>query len=152
MDANPAIRMLENGIPFVERCGFKIETLERGRVVCRMPIEGNTNHIGTMYAGALFTCAEMPGGALFFSTFDPAKCFPIVKALDLQFLKPATTDVRLEISITDEAIARIDAALEANGKAEFVLEGELTDAQGAVVARSRGVYQLRATNPPKKPA
>ena len=37
-------------------------------------------------------------------------------------------------------------------RAEFVLEGELTDAQGAVVARSRGVYQLRATNPPKKPA
>ena len=40
------------------RKSFKIETLEPGRVVCRMPIEGNTNHIGTMYAGALFTCAE----------------------------------------------------------------------------------------------
>ena len=74
MDATPAIRMLENGIPFVERCGFKVEALERGRVVCRMPIEGNTNHIGTMYAGALFTCA-LKGG------YDA--CVKFVNALEI---------------------------------------------------------------------
>jgi len=150
MDAHPAIRLLETGIAFVQRSGFKIEVLERGRVVCRMPFEGNANHIGTLYAGALFTCAEMPGGALFLSTFDPAKCYPIVKSLNLQFLKPATSDVRAEVKLDEPTIARIDADLAAHGKAEFVLDGTLIDAQDVIVARSEGVYQLRAITPPQK--
>ncbi len=150
MDAHPAIRLLETGIAFVERSGLKVEALDRGRVVCRMPFDGNGNHIGTMYAGALFTCAEIPGGALFLSTFDPQKCFPIVKSLDLKFLKPATSDVRIEVLLSEESIHRINTDLAANGKAEFVLEGDLVDMQGTVVAHSHGVYQLRSTTPPKK--
>lgn len=147
MDAQPAIQMLEKGIAFVERTGLQVERLERGRVVCRMPFAGNGNHIGTMYAGALFTCAEIPGGALFLSTFDPAKCFPIVKSLDLKFLKPATADIRIDIRIDDSEIARIEADLDAHGKAEFVLTGDLTDPSGVVVAQSHGVYQLRSNRP-----
>lgn len=147
MDAQPAIRMLEKGIAFVERTGLKVGLLERGHVVCRMPFAGNSNHIGTLYAGALFTCAEIPGGALFLSTFDPAKCFPIVKSLDLKFLKPATSDVSIDIRLDDAEIARIETDLAAHGKAEFVLTGELTDAAGVVVAQSHGVYQLRSNRP-----
>lgn len=145
MDAQPAIRLLETGIAFVERSGLKVEVLERGRVCCRMPFAGNANHIGTMYAGALFTCAEIPGGALFLSSFDVSQCFPIVKSLDLQFLKPATSDVRVEVRLDEAEIRRIEADLAAQGKAEFVLEGELVDTQGVTVAHSRGVYQLRST-------
>lgn len=150
MDAQPAIRLLETGIAFVERSGLKVEALERGRVCCRMPLAGNANHIGTMYAGALFTCAEIPGGALFLSSFDVSQCFPIVKSLDLQFLKPATSDVRVEVRLGEAEIGRIEADLVAQGKAEFVLEGELVDTQGVTVARSRGVYQLRRTAPPTR--
>lgn len=152
MDAHPAIRLLETGIAFVERSGLKVEALERGRVVCRMPFEGNGNHIGTMYAGALFTCAEIPGGALFLSTFDTQKCFPIVKSLDLKFLKPATSDIRIEVTVSDDEVQRINSDLAAHGKAEFILEGDLIDMQGVVVAHSHGVYQLRSTAPPKRSA
>lgn len=147
MDAQPAIRLLEQGIAFVERTGLKVEQLERGRVRCRMPLTGNANHIGTLYAGALFTCAEIPGGALFLSTFDPRRCYPVVKSLDLQFLKPATSDVTVDVQLSEDEIQRIEADLNARGKAEFVLNTELIDAQGVVVARSHGVYQLRSTAP-----
>jgi hypothetical protein len=41
-----------------------------------------------------FTVAEIPGGALFLSSFDTSKYFPIVKALNIAFLKPAKSDVR----------------------------------------------------------
>lgn len=143
MDAQQAITLLEKGIAFVERTGLKVDLLERGRVRCRMPFAGNGNHVGTMYAGALFTCAEIPGGALFLSTFDPSRCYPIVKSLDLKFLKPATRDVHVDISLTDPEIEQINADLAANGKAEFILNGTLTDADGVVVAQSHGVYQLR---------
>lgn len=143
MDVEQAKKILESGIPFVHRSGLRVLELSRGRVRVCMPFAGNANHIGTMYAGALFTCAEIPGGALFLSSFDVRKCFPIVKALDLKFLKPATSDVSVEVCLSEAEIARIESDLAAQGKAEFVLRGDLTDAKGVVVAQSHGVYQLR---------
>ena len=58
----------EEKIDFVKRCGLKAEQLEPGFVRLRMPLSGNQNHIGTLYAGALFTLAEIPGGALFLTS------------------------------------------------------------------------------------
>ena len=83
---------IEQGIAFVARSGLVLETLTPGHVAVRMPLKGNQNHIGTLYAGALFTAAEIPGGALFLAGFDPVGCYPVVKELNLKFLKPATTD------------------------------------------------------------
>src|SRR5690606_38178975 len=45
--------------PFAERCGAVVEALEVGYCRMRMPFEPNINHVGTMYAGALFTLAEL---------------------------------------------------------------------------------------------
>lgn len=145
MDLEVAKHALENGIKFVNNTGLKIVELRRGYVKCMMPFAGNGNHIGTMYAGALFTLAEIPGGALFLSSFDASKFFPIVKALDLQFLKPATSDITVEVSLDDIHIASLAAEAAAKGKAEFILEGELKNTEGVIVAESRGVYQLRST-------
>jgi acyl-coenzyme A thioesterase PaaI-like protein len=144
MDSAPAIQMLEQGIAFVARSGLKVESLERGRVVCRMPFKGNENHIGTMYAGALYTLAELPGGALFLSSFDTSRYFPIVKESTLRFTAPATSDVTIDIRLDDTRIAEIQGEADSNGKCEFVLEGELKDASGKVVAISRSLYQLRS--------
>ena len=93
--------------------------------------------------GRIITVAEIPGGALFLSSFDTSKYFPIVKALNIDFLKPAKSDVTVEISMTTEQIAGIQAEADSNGKAEFVLKGELKDSAGVVVAESHGVYQIR---------
>jgi len=138
-----AVGALETGIAFVQRAGLKIVTLEPGRVVLTVPFAPNVNHIGTMYAGALFTAAEIPGGALFLSSFDYRRYFPVVKALNLRFLKPAKTDVSVEVSLSPEEIQRLQALATAEGKAEFVLNAEVKDASGVVVAVSEGVYQLR---------
>jgi acyl-coenzyme A thioesterase PaaI-like protein len=97
-----------------------------------------------VYAGALFTLAEIPGGALFLSSFDTSRFYPIVKALDLQFLKPATADVSVEVALDEARIATLAAEADERGKAEFVLEGQLKMDDGTVVATSRGVYQLRS--------
>jgi acyl-coenzyme A thioesterase PaaI-like protein len=142
MDLDIAKKALETGISFVKNSGLQVVELRRGYVKCRMPFANNGNHIGTMYAGALFTVAEIPGGALFLSSFDATRYFPIVRALNLEFLKPVKTDVTIEIALDDPRIS-IQAEADAKGKAEFVLEGELKDAAGVVVAKSRGVYQIR---------
>ncbi|MES2883842.1 MAG: YiiD C-terminal domain-containing protein [Pseudomonadota bacterium] len=148
MDANPAAlegakRLLEQGIAFVRNAGLVVEHLERGEVRCLMPFKGNGNHIGTMYAGALFTLAEIPGGALFLSSFDTARFFPVVKALNLKFLKPAKGDVRVSATLAPEEISRIEQQAAESGKADFALSLELKDTAGVVVAVSEGLYQLR---------
>lgn len=137
-------QLLETKVAFVERTGLKALQLQPRHVKLMVPLKGNENHIGTMYAGALFTVAEVPVGALYVTTFDMTKYYPIIKEMNIQFVRPAKTDVTIELSISEEEARRIQAEAEETGKAEFVLEGEVKDESGDVVARSRGVYQLRA--------
>lgn len=134
---------VETPFAFVERIGLRAEVLARGRVRLAVPLEGNGNHIGSMYAGALFTLAEIPGGALYLTSFDTDRFYPVVKEMNIRFLKPVTTDATVEITLDENAIAAIEAEAAAHGKAEYVLEGEIRDAAGQVVAAGRGVYQLR---------
>src|SRR3546814_10411370 len=82
---------------------------------------------------------------LFLASFDIARYYPIVKSLDMRFKKPATSDVFVEMRLDDAQIGAISAAADATGKGEFELDGQLTTADGTIVAESPGVYQLRAT-------
>ena len=150
MDLEAARKVLETGIKFVANSGMKVLELRRGYVKCMMPFAGNGNHIGTMYAGALFTVAEMPGGALFLSSFDAGRFYPVVKELDLRFLKPARSDVTIELALDDIQVASLAAEAAQKGKAEFIIEGQIKTADGTVVAESRGVYQIRSVTAPAR--
>ena len=141
--AEIARQFTEDKIAFVKRMNLKAEVLEPGFVRLRVPLAGNENHIGSMYAGALFTLAEIPGGALFLTSFDVQRFFPIVKEMNLRFRRPATGDIVVEARLSAEEIERLQGEAQANGKAEYVLELQLTDGSGEVVALSRGIYQLR---------
>ncbi len=63
--------------------------------------------------------------------------------MNLRFRRPATGDIVVEARLSDEEIERLQNEAQANGKAEYVLELQLTDGSGEVVALSRGIYQLR---------
>lgn len=141
--AEIARQFTEDKIAFVKHTNLKAEVLEAGFVRLRMPLAGNENHIGSMYAGALFTLAEIPGGALFLTSFDASKFYPIVKEMNLRFRRPATGDIVVEARLGAEEIERLQGEAQANGKAEYVLELQLTDGSGEVVALSRAIYQLR---------
>ena len=134
---------VERPFAFVERTGLRAVELEPRRVRLAMPLAGNENHIGIMYAGALFTLAEVPGGALYLTTFDVSRYYPIVKEMNIRFRRPAATDISVELSITEDEVQTIQSEAAEVGKADFVLETELKDTSGTVVALSRGIYQLR---------
>jgi len=137
-------KMTTKSIPFAERAGIDLIEFERGHVKMKIPLEPNKNHIGTMYAGALFTLAEIPGGAIFMSAFDMTKFFPIVVEMNIKYLKPATTDIYVEVNMSEEEIERITKEATENGKSTFILEKELKDENGVVVAITTGTYQARA--------
>ncbi|MBW1644050.1 MAG: YiiD C-terminal domain-containing protein, partial [Deltaproteobacteria bacterium] len=113
-------------------------------VKLKAPLSSNENHVGIMYAGALFTLAEVPGGSLFYTSFDPTKYYPIVKDMYIRFRRPAATDVTIEMRMSEEEVDRVQAEADKNGKADFILEGEIKDETGEVVALSKGTYQIRA--------
>ncbi len=133
----------EEKIDFVKRSGLRAEILQLGHVRLRMPLQGNQNHIGSMYAGALFTLAEIPGGALFLTSFDVQRFYPVIKEINLRFRRPASSDILVEASLNADEIRRIEDEAERLGKAEYRLELQLCDASGEVVAQSNALYQLR---------
>lgn len=130
--------------PFVERTGFEVVEVRRGFCHARMPLAPNVNHIGTMYAGALYTLAELPGGVVALATFDPARFFPIVADMRIRFTALATTDIDVRVSLDEDEIARIEHEATTTGRAPWSWACELTDAEGTVVARTENHYQLRA--------
>lgn len=136
-------KVLATNIPFVERTGLEILELEKGYVKMKMPFEPNVNHVQMMYAGALYTLAELPGGAIFATSFDAKRFYPIVKDMSIRFRRPAKTDVTVEVRLDADAAAEIQARAERDGKADYEWECELKDDGGEVVALTRNVYQLR---------
>lgn len=136
---------IEKPFAFVERIGLKALVMEPRRIKLALPLEGNANHIGSIYAGALFTVAELPGGALFLTTFDVERFYPVLKAMNIRFRRPAFSDVTVEVSLAEEEVQRIAEEAERLGKSEFTLSVEVRDADNQVVAETEGVYQLRKT-------
>jgi len=135
---------IESTIPIAHKMGLKVVEARPGFAATTVAAEGNGNHFGVIYAGVLFTVAEILGGIIPLITFDTARYFPLVKNLDIQFVAMAKSDVRAEASLDDETIARVEAEAAERGKADFTLEAVVTDADGQTVATIRGLYQLRA--------
>jgi len=81
------------------------------------------------------------------TTFDVSRFYPVIKEMTIRFIKPVKTDVTIRMVMSVSEAKRIVSEAEKNGKAEYVLEGEIKDTNEEVVAVSRGIYQVRIINP-----
>jgi thioesterase domain-containing protein len=130
-------------LPRADQMGIRLVEMRRGHVEATVPMDGNGNHLGTMYAGVLFAVAEILGGAIVASTFDVRKVYPTIKALTINFRRPARDAVIATASLDDAEIERLEAEAESAGKAQFVLTAQLHDSAGELVAETEGTYQIR---------
>jgi len=135
---------MESTIPPVHKMGVRVVEARRGHAVASVPLEGNGNHFGVIYAGVQFTVAEMLGGVIALATFDAAKYYPLVKSVDITFTGMARTDLLAQASLDDGEIARIETEVTSKGKADFILDAVVKDEAGQTVSVTRGLYQLRA--------
>ncbi len=133
----------KNGIEAIKRTGLRILECRDNYVKLLMPLEGNVNHIGMMYAGSLFTIGEVSGGAIFGVTFDYLKYIPIVKEVTIRFRKPTLSDVTLEVEMSPERARELQQTTDQKGKADFDMDLEIKDAGGETVALVHGVWQVR---------
>ena len=130
-------------VPFIARTGISAIKMAPDGIKLKVPLEPNINHIGIMYAGALWTLAETMGGAVYQVYLMVEGTFPIVKSLNIKFVKPAPTDITCEYQMDKETAAGIVDACKQNGKADYTIALELKDDKGNVVAVTEGVYQVR---------
>lgn len=135
---------MESTIPMAHKIGLRVVEARPGHAAVTVPVEGNGNHFGVVYAGAQFVAAEILGGIIGLTTFDRAKYFPLVKSVDIKFVSMARSEIRAEATLDDETIADVEAEAAQRGKADFILEAVVNDADGQTVATTRGLYQLRA--------
>ena len=131
-------------IPAAHNMGIKAVEARRGHAAATVPLEGNGNHFGVIYAGVQFTVAEMLGGVIALATFDAAKYYPLVKGVEIKFTGMARTDLLAETSLDEDEITRVEAEAAENGKADFVLDAVVCDDAGQTVSVTHGLYQLRA--------
>ena len=136
--------MLENliqgqmdNIAFMRRTGIQAVEVSRGYGKSRMPLAGNENHVGAMYMGALATLAEAGAAVAISTVLDFERYFPVITRMDLEFLKPALTDVTAEYRLDEQRIAELHAELEAKTRCEYTADVPLTDDAGQIVATAK---------------
>ncbi len=135
--------VMRASIPLMESCDIELLELEPGYARTRCPFEGNGNHLGTMYAGVVFSVAEVLGGVMAAVTFDMSRFLPLVKSMNIEFKAPARSEVFAEARLDEETIARATAAADADGRGPYELRATVTDAEGKLIATTVGQYQLR---------
>ena len=135
-------QLLEQTIPRAHQMGVTFVDMRPGHVRAEVPFEGNGNHFGVMYAGVIFTLAEVLGGALHYATFDVSTHYPLVRGMQIEFLAPGKGRLSASATLPDDEIERIRTAA-VNGKVPFELVAEVTGEDGTLVARTRGDYQIR---------
>lgn len=141
-DPSQITALVHAAIPALGRLGIEVLAMAPGAVDLRIPLEPNKNHIGTMYAGALVSLAEVPGGLLPLG-MPELQVVPIVTELNVQFLRAARSDATLHAAIPADELRQLARQAHEEGKAEFILETEALDADDNVVLRCTGTYQLR---------
>jgi acyl-coenzyme A thioesterase PaaI-like protein len=108
-----------------------------------LPKEPNLNHIGTIYAGSLFSLADYAGGVLFYASFDGRKYYPLLKEVAIAFKKPATTDITVEATMPSAKAEQLKNLTDEAGKADWTLDLELKDEKGEVCCIVHGIFQMR---------
>jgi thioesterase domain-containing protein len=134
---------LEKAIKIIDKMGMRILDFKKQSVRIMLPKEPNVNHIGTVYAGSLFSLADFAGGVLFYSAFDLRKYYPLLKEVTITFKRPATTDITVETSMTPEQAERIKKITDETGKADWALDMELKDEQGNACCIAHASLQMR---------
>lgn len=126
----------EGPTPFINLAKLQPEVIEERHVRLGLPVqELHMNHVGIAYAGSEFVLAEIAGGTLFMATYGSDEFVPILKGVDIKFVKPGTKDLYVELSLTEEEAAEKIAPVRERGRGNYFLQVDVHDVDGDVVAQ-----------------
>ena len=113
-------------VKFFGTANIQVESINQHQAV--MVIKNKTkvqNHIGSVHAAAMALLAESVTGLLFGMSVPDDK-LPLIKEMNLKYVKRATGDMKAVATLTDEQIAEIQV----NDKGDMKVDVVVTDANG----------------------
>lgn len=130
-------------IKWVAMSGIYPEIMEERHSRLVMPLgDLHVNHVGTAYAGSIFVLAEMSIAAIIYCTYGTDKYVPIVSRFEIDYMKPATKDIVVDVRLTEEEAAEKIRPIEEKGKGRMTLILPVTDMDGVEVARGTATAYL----------
>lgn len=134
---------ITNGkIQYLNQAGLVVDKMEQRHIVTHLPVNPlHMNHVGIVYAGSYFMLAEASGASLLKCTYG-SKYVAIIKSANLDYLRPAKTDLVVDISMTEEEAEERIAYVKANGKGRYPMEIPVMDSTGELCAKVNVVYYL----------
>lgn len=127
-------------VPTLARMNLEILKDTPNSLKVKMLEEGNTNHLGTIYAGAMFNLAEFPFGLMFSTRFDLSDMYPVVGEMNIRYLLPAIGPLTVEETVSDVQWAEIDQITRAEGKLKILREIEVKNEKDEIVAITKANY------------
>ena len=145
MDYDAVAAGLNEAIPFNRHLGLVVEEVAPGRGVVTLP-EGEHlhNHVGSQHAGGLFSAGEAASGGAFLGAFAEhlGGLTPLAKSASIDYRKIARGPITAVGSLSGDVDALL-ATIESDGRVEFPVEVELSDAEGTVVATMTVHWHVR---------
>jgi uncharacterized protein (TIGR00369 family) len=136
-------QLCKNSVPLFEFLNVSFEFNNDGVFRCHVPKERKvSNHLGSVYAGVQWSLAEVLGGIVFLSSGINGYV-PILKSMNINFIKPALTDLVSEVCFTSDDVDTMQKSLDIDGRYDFELESKIKDINGNVVATGHAVYAIR---------
>jgi acyl-coenzyme A thioesterase PaaI-like protein len=136
---------LNQAIPFNRHLGLVVEEVSPGRGVVTLPDgEHLHNHVGSQHAGGLFSAGEAASGGAFLGAFAEhlGGLTPLAKSASIDYRKIARGPVTA-VGTLEADVASLMAAIESEGRVEFPVSVEMTDAEGNVVATMTVHWHVR---------
>lgn len=136
--------VLRTVVPVLDGMGIEVAEVGHGRVRTRLPFDRfNGNHIGTVYAGVLFSFLESTGGALVLVSFDVSRYIPVIVEGAIRFVRPVTSTIECDLSLSAEEIDLVHRALDDDPKSSWTLVASAVAEDGRVACEADLVYRFR---------
>ena len=145
MDYEAVRQGLEQAIPYNRHLGLEVADVADGRGVVRLPDDERLhNHVGSQHAGALFSAGEAASGAAFVGAFAErmGEITPLARTAEVSYLKLARGPITATGALGEDKRALLER-LDRDGKVEFAVEVEMTDAEGNAVAAMTVHWHVR---------
>jgi uncharacterized protein (TIGR00369 family) len=145
VDLDLIAKSMGTAVPYIGHMGIEVTAMEEGAATALLPDRPELhNHVGSQHAGALFGVAETASGAAFVGAFAArmGDVTPLARSAQISYLKVARGPIEAKATLGTPAADAL-AALDADGRVDFSVTVEMTDAGGTEVATATVDWNVR---------
>ena len=149
VDLDAIAKGMALAVPYIGHMGIEVTAMSEGEATALLPDRPELhNHVGSQHAGALFGVAETASGAAFVGAFAArmGDLTPLARGAQIAYSKVARGPIEAKAKLGVPAAEAL-ATLDADGRVDFSVEVEMTDAEGLVVATATVDWNVRLKDP-----